>query len=278
MTANVKNYHAAQAGNFSFTSTSYINALDNAGGSAIQRTITKGASSDILVLATVYGAATVNVNPTITLGVNDGTTDYDLGRTRWEGTALSSPPGMLPGLRLITGLGAGTYTFTLRIKNSVAFAAAILSGTFVSFTVIEVNTGTQINCAAMTHLYTAAWTTVGTGYNTVTTQTVAGTTIRAALTKAGAGTNVLVRGFFTGAGTGVAILGTLGILNSATDYDAMTTLLRSGQAHSPALGERLITGLAAGAQNFDLRAKCTASAWNASANIHSAGIVALEVG
>lgn len=94
---------------FSTSSATYTNLLNGSGGSAISVTLQKGTGTQIWI----GGAAhlTVGTSTQVVLGVNDGTTDYDLGQRAIDGIYRT-----VAGDILISGLAAGTYTFTLRIK------------------------------------------------------------------------------------------------------------------------------------------------------------------
>lgn len=121
-------------GTFNINSSSYQNVLNQNGGSPMQVTITKGAGTSLLVLASMsIGDNSASV---VTLGVNDGTTDYDLARIRTDGSAFNLARTAV-GSRLISGLPAGSYTMTLRVKSPTA--TAFFAGTeAASLSVMEV--------------------------------------------------------------------------------------------------------------------------------------------
>jgi hypothetical protein len=283
MSVNLKSYHAVQAANFAFSSASYTTLGDGA-GNPIQLTITKGADSDLFVMATVYGACTVNNHPAVTLGVHDGTTDHDIGAILWMGNSDSfgiQTNLMLPGMGLLTGLGAGTFILNLRAKleDSSFSASAIFAGTRTSFDVIEVNAGTPINCAVMTHMYSAQWvSTLIPTYETVLTQT-GGSPIQVDLEKQSDTSDLLIRGLLTGGGNSTQFFGKIAAQFAGTDYDLMTTRLRSGVGKSPVVGERVIQGVSSGPITATLRTSVTGGGWLLSgldtATYNSAAAIAL---
>ena len=93
-------------------STSFVNVVSPSGGAAVTTSITKATgTSGVLVCASI-GAA-VGATETLVLGVNDGTTDWTLGFFR----ANTTSDGRVFGTRVLTGLSAGAYTFTLRFRS-----------------------------------------------------------------------------------------------------------------------------------------------------------------
>jgi hypothetical protein len=121
---------------FSPISSTYVDVLNQNGGSAVQVSITKGAGTSLLVMASMSVSTGVTGNHTITLGVNDGTTDHDIARIRAEGTATTLCRTAV-GNVLITGLSAGSYTLTLRVKDAVG-TAGFGSNDSASLSVMEV--------------------------------------------------------------------------------------------------------------------------------------------
>lgn len=117
----------------STTSTSYVDILEpSAGGSTISVTISKAAGTNVIIMGGIGSA--VGATSNITLGVNDGTTDWDLGSR----TCNSTFQGKIWGTTLITGLGAGSFTFKLRWKCSVSAA----TGSSDNFFIFAIEMGT----------------------------------------------------------------------------------------------------------------------------------------
>lgn len=103
---------AFPASTFSTTSGSYTNLLNGSGGAAIQITgFQKGSGTRVMIAG--GGQFTASSNITVTIGVNDGTSDSDIA----PGNFNASTYGSVEGEIALTGLAAGTYTFTLRIKT-----------------------------------------------------------------------------------------------------------------------------------------------------------------
>lgn len=122
-------------GGFTTSSTSYVDLLTAAAGSAIEVTITKGDDSDILIL----GGATCNqqtATDTITLGIYDGSATTDLARERSYQTSHT----MLHGALMISGLPAGTYTYRLRAKTASGNQVNFSGSHSAHLTAMEVNT------------------------------------------------------------------------------------------------------------------------------------------
>lgn len=106
------------------SSASYVDVTT--GGVPITAVITKSAGTNVLV----YGGIGVSTagTPVVKLGVNDGTTDWDIACRAGNSTYETKTAGTT----LITGLGAGTFTFTLRFKsNSVSFGTGSSDNFFI---------------------------------------------------------------------------------------------------------------------------------------------------
>lgn len=276
--ANIVSQTKVQVGNFNFAATAYTDLLDNAGGAQYSRSITKGASSDVLVLANVYGRFTTNSNVRVQLGVHDGATDHDLGSTRWNGTSHGNAVAPNRGLHVVTGLGAGSHTFKLRGKSpNIAHGMQLTSGMRNHITLIEVGTG-AINYAIDRSLYPTTFSTVGTSVWVDVLDASAGAKITATINKVSATSNILA--IVTGSaqsGGGSLLMGFMGVRYSGTDYFMASSAHRSGQGNATLDGERLFTGLGTGNHTFDLRARVTGSALSFTANVNFAGLLLLEI-
>lgn len=115
---------------FTTASTSYVDLLDSSGGSPIAVTITKGSASSVHISGTAFGIMTTATG-IVTLGVNDGTNDYDLGRINLFTTVYQPIKGDV----VIPGLGGGSKTFKLRVKVSAGtfnFTTAIVSASITA--------------------------------------------------------------------------------------------------------------------------------------------------
>lgn len=250
MSANVVSYRKVPVGSFTTGSTSYVDLLDDVGGSRFEVTITKAAGTDILIFGAAHFLNTT-ASQTCTLGVNDGTTDYDLGRNR---TFTSSGYLESTGARLITGLGAGTFTFKLRCKQSAA-SGNMLSGanTTTFITAIECNSGALV-ASATTAAPGTSFTWTSTSYVDLL-NAPAGSTISVTVTKAqGASTNLIVRGSLSLLGAATPDTVTLGVNDGTTDY-ALSRATTDNSPHVTMIGEAALTGLAAGSYTLKLRVK-----------------------
>lgn len=96
---------------FSTSSTSYVDLLNGSGGAVISVSLTKGTGTRVLI---AVGMTYTNNANAVTLGVNDGTSDTDVCQRGGLSTAYPAVTGEI----LLSGLAAGTYTFTLRVKVS----------------------------------------------------------------------------------------------------------------------------------------------------------------
>lgn len=107
---------------FTTTSATYVNLLNGSGGANIEVPLSKGAGTQILLSVGIE--CSVSAAQAVTLGVSDGTTDYDIVVNAF------TPTGQIEGFsgeRLISGLGTATYTFTLRVR--IAGGATLTFGT-----------------------------------------------------------------------------------------------------------------------------------------------------
>lgn len=94
----------------STTSTSYVNIPSN----SLTLSITKKGGTDTnLIISGVLGFYMTSGGAEVTLGVNVGGTDYDMGK--YFKNEVSSG-AQISGDTEITGLAAGAYTVTLRVK------------------------------------------------------------------------------------------------------------------------------------------------------------------
>jgi hypothetical protein len=129
--ANVATNTVFPSSNFSTSSGTYVDLLDATAGSPITVSLTKAsASSNVLIIGEVSCLATGG-NGTMTLGVNDGTADTDICRADVESNVYN----LLNGAVVLTGLGAGSYTFKLRVKrgaNTFKFNTAACSATITA--------------------------------------------------------------------------------------------------------------------------------------------------
>jgi len=267
---NTKSQRRSAAGTFTWTLSSYTNWLDAIAGNTCAATVTKSAGTDLLVEA--YTEASIAVgNDFIYLGVSDGTTDYLLGTTRAFPSA-----GVLPiaGSVLITGLGAGSYTLTLRVKTSGARVATSESGCGAFIDVYEVNGGTVYPANAKI-LTPSSNLTISSSTYTDLLDGSGGSAVTTSITKALASTLLLVRETLTFVGAGSSGQIVCGVKVSGTDYDVCTCVNDSTQ-HSGMVGRRKITGLAAGAYTLTYRVKVTQNMnFNATSNTASISVIEL---
>lgn len=251
MSANVVSYRKVPTGSFTTTSTTYVDLLDQPAGAVFSVTITKSAGTDILILGGAHFLQST-ANNTAHLGVNDGTTDYDLGMNRTF-TAVGYLEST--GARMITGLGAGTFTFKLRCKQT-AVSGSMLSGanTTTFITAIECNSG-AVNAAATYVTPTgSAFTFTSTSYTDLL-NAAAGSTVSVSITKAqGASTNLIVHGTLSLLGTATADTVTLAVHDGTTD-SALARATVDSTPHVQMIGEIALTGLSAGSYTLKLRVK-----------------------
>lgn len=225
--------------NFTTASTTYVDLLDASGGATFSLSFTKSAGTNLLVFGNVTFFVS-GANCECDLAVNDGTTDWFIGRGRTNTT--SSRRNESSGAVMITGLGAGTYTLKLRVKVANGAGTLNFAGAeAASFNVIECGTG-FVN-AAVTTLIPSVQTVNTTPYQDLVN---GATPITVAITKQSASNKLL---FFArcalvySSGSGAP---TIGVNDGTTDTDvgqeAGTT---SGYAEP--MGMVLLTGHAAGA-------------------------------
>lgn len=108
------------------TSATYVDILEpSAGGSIISASVTKAAGTNVLIIGGI--GSSVGSTSNIDLAVNDGTTDWILGSRNCN----TSFNGKIWGTALITGLGAGSFTFKLRWRTSVTAATGSSDNFFI---------------------------------------------------------------------------------------------------------------------------------------------------
>lgn len=134
MSINAQADWAFFSSTFSTSSTSYVDLKDGSAGANVEVTLTKGAGTDVLVMGDV-GATQNSANATLTLGVNDGTSDHYLAEQR----IFASQRMNCAGSVLISGLAAGTYTFKLRVKLDVANQCNFTTAVSASIMAMEVS-------------------------------------------------------------------------------------------------------------------------------------------
>lgn len=118
---------------FSTTSTSFVDLLSQNGGSTISISITKSAGTNLLVIGST---ACLGGPETVTLAVNDGTTDTNIAQARTR-TQCNTP---VVGEVLVTGLSAGTYTMKLRVKTAAGSSLGwTINAVSSSISVLEVS-------------------------------------------------------------------------------------------------------------------------------------------
>lgn len=110
--------------NFSTTSSSYTDLLDEDTGEPVALEFTKQAAGTTLyIFASVgFGTGSTGSNRTFWVGINDGTSDHDLGRTR---SIDNNAGNTVVGCIALTSQPAGLVTLTLRVRR-------VSSGTLVS--------------------------------------------------------------------------------------------------------------------------------------------------
>lgn len=125
MTVIAKNTNVFVATGYNINSTSYTNLLVTSGGAAVTLAYTKVSAGTRMLIRGGALYDTTAANTTMTIGINDGTTDRDLGANRVFSS--NSQFTFAEGSILISGLSAGSYTFTLRGKcsaaNNITFSA-----------------------------------------------------------------------------------------------------------------------------------------------------------
>lgn len=240
---SAKNALVFFASTFSVLSTSYVDFLDGSGGSVISVTLTKGSNTDVLIRAGAAGIANSVTALTATLGVNDGTTDYDLARSHGNQSSYFT----LAGMRVITGLPAGTYTFKLRVK-STGNTALFNGNVSACLTAIELD-NRAINAKSVNYQYSSNFTSTSSSYTDLLRST-GGSTIAVTITK-GAG-DLLVFGDCGCRANTTNETALLGVNDGTTDYNlARCRLFTTSQ---PTLfGSTIITGLPAGTYTLKLR-------------------------
>lgn len=274
-TSNIQTFKRFNAGGYTQGS-GPANLLDqSSGGLTFPVTLTKLAGTNILVWENgclTGGSATAAQN----IGVSDGTTDTALGRTT---TFSAGPPRtQILGAGELAGLSAGSKTFTFRVtggvgntnwQSSQSVGAAMLS----CITALESGLG-GVNGKITRAFPSSNFSTASASYVDLLDAT-AGSPITVAFTKLRGDTDIVIKGQFSGLGSTQPMTVTLGVNDGTTDYDVTRFLLESF-GHATAEGERVITGLAAGAYTFTLRVKTSAGTVNFTTG-NSASISALEV-
>lgn len=248
---NLANVDRIGVGSFTTSSASYVDLLDNAAGATYSVSFTKAsAGTDVYV----YGAASFvsnSGNCVAIIGVNDGTTDYDLGRSAATTGHYTNAGGMIT----ISGLAAGAYTFKLRVKltaNTINFNGTSCAA---ALTVEEAGTGYRnVKASSLAHVG-------GTNFNTASTSYVdlqhhnGGNNIEVTITKA-AGTDLVIRGKTVcqaGASPDTCILG----YNDGTNDHDLGMNRALATPWTPVSGEAVLSGLAAGTYTIKLRVKTT---------------------
>lgn len=269
MSANVATQRRTNGG-FTLNSASYVDLLDAAAGNTVAATITKGAGTDLIVIGGTQGQNTT-ASDTIILGVNDGTSDFDMGRIR---TFTSANHLTCTGARQLTGLGAGATTVKLRVRNVAGSNMSFSSGGSY-ITVIECNAGALV-AAATTVVPAGNFTWTSTTYTDLLNN-AGGSTIAVTLTKAsGAGTNLVVRGSLSMLGSASADTVTLGVHDGTTTHDLCESR-GTNSPHRQCVGEIAITGLAAGSYTLKLRVKCATGNTQTFGSVNSASLVVMEI-
>lgn len=96
----------------SYSSTSYVDLLRN-GTTTISVTYDKLQSGTGMWVRGGFSGRAPTSGRIVLLGVNDGTTDYDLAAARFFRIGISK---WAAGERILTGIGTGSKTYKLRIK------------------------------------------------------------------------------------------------------------------------------------------------------------------
>lgn len=225
-------------GTFTTASTTYVDLLDQAAGATFSLSFTKSAGTDLLVIGnTTFFVSGANCDCNV--AVNDGTTDWFIGRGRANTT--SSRRNQASGAVLVTGLGAGTYTLKLRVKTTNGAGTLNFSASeAASFNVIECGTG-FVNAACNTLVPAVQQVTSAVNINMVDSATP----ITVAITKRSAGNKLLVFArceyvYAVNSGTP-----TMGVNDGTTDTD-----VGQEQGNTTGYGEPMgmvfLTGHAAG--------------------------------
>lgn len=270
MSANVVNQKRNHNG-FTTTSGSYVDLLDAAAGNTIQASITKVAGTDLLVTCGT-AAANSTANDTLILGVNDGTTDYDVSRNRTfpSGSAMNTT-----GSRLLTGLGAATYVMKLRVRTVAGSSMSWATSQSSFITVLECNNGLIVAGANAT-VPAGTFSFSSTSYTDLLNN-AGGSTITVSVTKAsGATTNLVVRAALSMLGAASTDTVTLGVHDGTSTYDVAESR-GTNSPHRQAVGEIAITGLAAGAYTLKLRVKTSGGNTQTFTTSNSASLAVMEI-
>lgn len=247
---------AYPASTFNTSSSSFVNQLNGSGGSTITCTAVKAAGTNLLVACGSSYKEFTDLN-NICVGLNDGASDYEMGRSQMNSTNSRQ----CAGERLFTGLGAGSYTYTLRMKTG---------GTRVDFTADDsayiriqevTQTGKVVNFCNSPGVGTQQIITTTTYIDLKTGSGGTETTFDAVLNKTRNASRVLVRSntqvYLYTTDTGETAI--VGVNDGTTDYDlGRNRELRLGddsRVMAPQVGARIITGQAAGTYTYRLRVK-----------------------
>ena len=232
------------------TVNSYVNILATAGGAAVTAAITKAAATSVLArLSTTISNTGGGDNHRV--GVNDGTTDWECGRARID--VANTQRTTFAFERLITGLGAGAFTFTARDRCS--FGTAVFSTlASVTLTLVEVKNLNVVNFySGLSNNFTNTTSTY-VNFNYAT-----GTPAQVSITKK-AGTNLYVRAGASSGSVNVPSSAQLGVNVNSVDHDLPARLPWVSGYNQMLLGEGLITGLGAGTYPLTVRVKNAAAA------------------
>lgn len=259
-------------GTFTTSSSSYVDLLDNAGGSTITMSFTKSAGTSLLVTGAVAFFAS-GANTTCFMAVNDGTTDWPLGASRTLTT--SSRRGFVDGAVLITGLGAGSYTLKARVRTAGAGTINFGTAEGASMSVIEVGTGfANANCTTAFPSSNFSFTS---STNIDLLDATAGSAITVGLTKASGSSKILVHANATGIASTTAGNPVLAVNDGTSDTDVGREVTTSN-GYGNWLGEVLLTGLSAGAYTFKLRVRVPSGVnIGFNANASSATVWVMEI-
>jgi hypothetical protein len=130
-------FSAVNVATNSTTSLTYVDTTIS--GVPVQISFTKvSAGTAILVSAAMVILNSQSTTPDVALGVNDGSTDWDINRMD-SATNSNTNPSQLVGYRLLTGLAAGAKTITMRMRSDGSVSIACPAGGSLYLRAVEVD-------------------------------------------------------------------------------------------------------------------------------------------
>lgn len=249
---HAKTVMAAFSGSVTASSATYINLLGGPGpGGTWQISFPKAAGTSLLVTM-ASAARAASGTTTATMGVSDGTTDYDAALDTCFVTG--SRRVTFDGAVMIPASGAGTLTLTARVK---------ISGTSVSFSTAESFSMSVLECGTDYANAACTFQSMATGMSGVfasyTDVKDGATPISLQITKRVASNKILYHQRLANAGSGAGVMFG-GVNDGSVDTDVSSAVCPNGGYWTNNSGERLLTGHAAGsAITLKPRFKCSTS-------------------